>query len=180
MFIGGFGALFLVQLQSCQDSQHEFHDYARASLLKLTVLETPPVQPSISFTMPDMATPMHLSDYRGKIILVNIWATWCPPCLAEMPTLNKLQAKRGGADFSVIAISMDKQARDAQDWLKTHQITHLTAFHDPALSLLSLLRLQGLPTTLVYDRQGREIARLAGQADWASPEALNFIDALIQ
>lgn len=123
---------------------------------------------------------MTLADFRGKVILVNVWATWCPPCIAEMPTLNDLQAQRGSEDFEVVIVSLDRTAEEAAEWLQKNNIDHLTAWHDGSYNLSAKLKLPGLPTSVIYNRQGREVARLSGEADWTSPEALALIDSLLE
>lgn len=145
---------------------------------KLTVLEAPPPQPSITFTSPS-GEEMQFSDYRGKVILVNAWATWCPPCVAEMPSLNRLQELRGGGDFQVITISLDNTKDKITEFFENNDIDALPKWHDGTYEINGKLRLPGLPTTVIYNRNGREIVRLAGEAEWDSPEALALIDYLI-
>jgi thiol-disulfide isomerase/thioredoxin len=121
-----------------------------------------------------------LQDFAGKVVLLNIWATWCVPCREEMPALDKLEAKLGGQDFAVVAVNIDKGgAEKAASFLKETGVTHLPLYTDPTGKLFATLKAVGMPTTLIVDRKGREIARLVGPADWASPEALAVIEAAI-
>lgn len=122
---------------------------------------------------------MKFSDYRGKVILVNAWATWCPPCVAEMPSLNRLQELRGGDDFQVITISLDNTKDKITDFFDENGLNALSPWHDGTYEINGKLRLPGLPTTVIYNQNGREIARLAGEAEWDSPEALALIDYLL-
>lgn len=121
-----------------------------------------------------------LADFRGKIVLLNIWATWCVPCREEMPALDALQTRLGGKDFEVVAINIDKGGPEkAAAFLEETGATNLQLYTDPSGKLFVTLKALGMPTTLLIDREGREIARLAGPADWASPEAIAVIEAAI-
>lgn len=143
------------------------------------MLDAPPDQPRMNFATFN-GTQMKLSDYEGKIILLNVWATWCAPCIAEMPTLDRLQMAMGDENFEVITISMDRTANDAKLWFEENVISALTPWHDTTYSISGKLRLPGLPTSLLYDVDGREIARLPGEADWSSSEAKSLISYLVQ
>ena len=117
-----------------------------------------------------------LSDLRGKVVLLNIWATWCVPCREEMPMLDKLEAELGGKDFQVVAVNIDRGGGDkATAFLAETGATHLALYTDPSGKLFSKIKAVGMPTTLLIDREGREIGRLVGPADWDSPEALALI-----
>ena len=121
-----------------------------------------------------------LSDWRGKVMLLNIWATWCVPCREEMATLDKLQAALGGKDFQVVAVNIDRGGADKpKSFLAETGATHLSLYTDPSGKLFSELKAVGMPTTLLIDRQGHEIGRLVGPANWDSPEALALIKAAI-
>ena len=119
-----------------------------------------------------------LADSSGKVVLLNIWATWCVPCREEMPMLDELQRDLGGKDFEVVAVNIDKGGSDkARDFLAETGATNLALYTDPPGKLFSTVRAVGMPTTLLIDRQGREIGRLVGPADWASTEAKRLIEA---
>jgi thiol-disulfide isomerase/thioredoxin len=125
-----------------------------------------------------------LDEFKGKTILVNFWATWCAPCEKEMPSLGALQKARGGDDFEVVAISVD--AAEDKDYAEK-RLGQLGAANIPfrivtpeQYELVYDSGVQGFPTSILYGPDGREIARLAGEADWASFEAVGFIDALLQ
>lgn len=176
-----FGALFVVGFviaRSCQGPEQALDRFATGSLRALTSLESPPVQPSLEFMTQDGS--VQLSDYRGQVILVNAWATWCPPCIVEMPSLDQLQALRGGEDFTVLPISLDRTLGEAAAFYEANNLRHLPLLHDGEFAINARLELPGLPTSILYDRFGREVARLAGEADWASDEALRLIDHLIE
>ena len=117
-----------------------------------------------------------LADFRGKLILLNIWATWCLPCRQEMPTLDRLQAELGGPDFQVLALSMDRGGFEAiTKFYAEVGVKHLARYLDSSTEAASTLGAVGLPTTLLIDRDGREIGRLVGPAEWDSSDMIAFI-----
>jgi thiol-disulfide isomerase/thioredoxin len=121
-----------------------------------------------------------LTDWRGKVVLLNIWATWCAPCREEMPTLDRLEAELGGNDFEVVAVNIDRGGGDkAKSFLAETGASHLALYTDPTTKLFSTIKAVGMPTTLLIDREGREIGRLVGPADWDSPEAKRLIEVVI-
>jgi thiol-disulfide isomerase/thioredoxin len=135
--------------------------------------------PPLAFADRD-GKPVSLADFSGKVVLLNIWATWCVPCREEMPALDKLETKLGGKDFQVVAVNIDKGGPDkAAAFLKETGADHLTLYTDPTGKLFATVKTVGMPTTLIIDREGKEIARLIGPADWASPQALAVIEAAI-
>lgn len=124
--------------------------------------------------------PLKLSDWRGRVVLVNLWATWCAPCRKEMPDLAKLQKELGSDQFEVLAISVDRKGGEASAaFLKETGADSLKLYVEPTTAIVNDVQAAGLPATLLIDRQGREIGRLLGPADWASPEALALIKAAI-
>lgn len=134
--------------------------------------------PAISFVDGDGAAHA-LSDYAGKAVVLNLWATWCPPCVAEMPSLAAL-ARSARRDLVVLPLSSDRGgATVVERFYHAHGITGLPVALDPKGHALEALGARGLPTTLIIDRQGRERARLEGAADWAAPEALAAIRTLV-
>ena len=125
-----------------------------------------------------------LADFKGRTVLVNLWATWCVPCRQEMPALDRVQAELGGPDFEVVAINVDtRNPEKPKAWLQENGIRNLAYYADPAGKLLQTLQksghVVGLPTTLVVDPSGCEIAILKGPAEWASPDALAFMRAAL-
>lgn len=152
---------------------------AKGELAAIGVSNAPKTPPVVAFNGPE-GQPLSLTDFKGKTILVNLWATWCVPCRQEMPALDRLQAEFGGPDFQVVAINVDTRNPDKpKAWLQETGIRNLAYYADPAGKLLQVLQksghVVGLPTTFVVDASGCEIALLKGPAEWASPEALAFV-----
>ena len=117
-----------------------------------------------------------LSDFRGKTILLNIWATWCVPCRKEMPALDRLQVALGGPDFEVVPLSIDRGGPDVvRQFYKSVGIQKLRMYLDVSGDATRKLAVVGLPTTLLLDREGRETARLIGPADWDTPDNVEFL-----
>ncbi len=125
-------------------------------------------------------TEQSLSDSNGRIRLVNFWATWCGPCRQEKPSLDALEASMAGPDFSVIAIATGRNDPDAIERFNSDLgIEHLEVFVDPKGTVAADMNVPGLPVTLVLNREGEEIARLMGGADWTSESAKAILNQLI-
>ncbi|MHA1516978.1 MAG: TlpA family protein disulfide reductase [Alphaproteobacteria bacterium] len=136
--------------------------------------------PDVAFEGPS-GVPKTLADFKGKVVLLNIWATWCVPCREEMPQLNALEAELGGDNFEVVAINIDKGGVDkAKAFLDETGAKDLAFYADPTGKLFSKLKAVGMPTTLLLDAQGQEIGRLVGPADWASPEAKRLVESAVK
>ncbi len=179
MLVGALVFILVVIVQSCQSPKTGLDAFSKGSLKRLEVRGDPPPQPRMTFSGPD-GTEMSLSDYRGKLVLLNVWATWCAPCIIEMPMLNALQAERGGDDFQVVTVSIDRQAVDAEQFFGANGITYLDAWHDGSYSLAAKVSAPGLPVSIFYSPSGRELARVAGEVDWTSPEARALVDHLAE
>ncbi|WP_299028290.1 TlpA disulfide reductase family protein [uncultured Sulfitobacter sp.] len=147
---------------------------------KLAVHSVPKATSSAPFDLADDAGRATLADYEGKYVLVNFWATWCAPCRKEMPHLSELQSELGGDDFEVLTIATGRNSpAGISKFFKETGISNLPRHQDPKQALASQMGIFGLPITVLVDPQGREIARLRGDADWASDSAKNIIKALI-
>ena len=119
---------------------------------------------------------MTLRDFRGKVVLLNLWATWCAPCVKELPDLDRLQAAMGGETFQVVALSSDRDgAEKVPPFLKNLRIANLTPYLDPGSVATRAFGPKGLPTSILIDAKGREVGRLEGAAEWDSPEAQDLI-----
>ena len=122
-----------------------------------------------------------LNDFRGKVILINFWATWCAPCIREMPSLERLHTKLSSTGFSVIALSEDhKGFSRITPFLKKIKIYELPVFHDVGSKIMFSLEAKVLPTTILIDRKGKEIGRFIGPAEWDSQEVVSLINFYIQ
>jgi thiol-disulfide isomerase/thioredoxin len=116
--------------------------------------------------------PAKLADFKGKVVVLNLWATWCVPCLKELPHIDALAKAMKGKDVVVLAVSQDKASWRAVDpWWTRSKLTSLVPYVEKNMDLGFGLGAKGLPLTLIYDRQGKEVARLAKPADWSSPKA---------
>jgi thiol-disulfide isomerase/thioredoxin len=135
--------------------------------------------PDVSFT-PENGQPTSLQAWKGRVVLVNLWATWCAPCRKEMPSLSALQGEMGSKDFEVVAISVDRKGLEGSGaFLKEVGATALKLYADPSTDTLTKFQAVGLPASILIDREGREIGRLLGPAEWNSPEAKALITAAL-
>ncbi|AWU97382.1 TlpA family protein disulfide reductase (plasmid) [Azospirillum ramasamyi] len=117
-----------------------------------------------------------LADFKDRVILLNLWATWCGPCVKEMPSLDRLQAQLGGEAFEVVALSLDRGGRAAvEPFYRKTGVEHLRVFLDPASESMKALSLRGLPTTILIDPEGRELGRVEGAVEWDAPEVVAFL-----
>lgn len=160
-------------------SSEPLGSYAVGTMSDFKSLESAPSQSLNTLTQADGST-LSLADKRGKIILVNYWATWCGPCILEMPALNELQTRYGSDDFEVVTISMDSDIRDAQVFLEENTLTALTLYHGFDLGSIQRLGIRGLPASILYDRSGNEIGRVEREADWSSEDAYTLIEEVIK
>jgi thiol-disulfide isomerase/thioredoxin len=135
--------------------------------------------PEITFT--DAAgQPKKLADWKGKTVLLNLWATWCTPCKEEMPALSNLQKAAGGPDFEVLALSLDRKGAEASGaFLREVKADNLATYVEPEGKSLAALQALGLPATILINKKGEEVGRLLGPAAWDSPEAVALIKAVI-
>jgi thiol-disulfide isomerase/thioredoxin len=157
---------------------------AHGEVAGLTMAEAPLRLPDLAFEDAD-GKPKKLSDWRGRTVLVNLWATWCVPCRREMPALQDLQTRLGGKDFEVVAINIDtRDPEKPRNFLKDANLTRLGYFSDQKAKvfqdLKSVGRALGMPTSVLVDGQGCEIATIAGPADWASDDAVKLITAAMK
>lgn len=132
-----------------------------------------PLRPAPSIPLADAeGKTVTLDRYKGKVVLLNFWATWCGPCVREMPALDALHAKLGGKSFAVVAVSVDRLGfAKITPFLKRLGIKKLHVLHDASRKLYRKAGVRGLPTTLVIDHEGRVRGYLEGPAEWDSKEA---------
>lgn len=133
--------------------------------------------PAPDYTFYDSAgKAVKIADFKGKVVVLNTWATWCAPCKAEMPTLARLAAAYAGKPVEVVVVSIDTADDAAKARLFIAANDPLRFFHDPAMKILFRINGQGAPTTVIYGKDGLEQARVSGDADWTSPEARALVD----
>ena len=138
---------------------------------------------TISFKDGD-GNPKTLADWQGRMVLLNLWATWCPPCREEMPWLEELEVTKGGEDFQVVPVSIDQGSKDKPlDFLNSINIKAMPFMHDETMNAFHNLRKKGvalgMPTTLLVDTNGCALGVLNGPAHWASDDAKALIDAAL-
>jgi thiol-disulfide isomerase/thioredoxin len=163
--------VLLAGLAGCAGAQH-----GRGRAEAFTAREQPRQLPDLTFVDAD-GRERTLADFRGKAVLLNLWAPWCGPCAKEMPALDRLEARLGGPDFEVVALSIDKKGLPAARAF--HEALGLEAiepYADSARQALFLLGPRALPTTLLLDAQGREVARALGARRWDAPEVVAEIE----
>jgi thiol-disulfide isomerase/thioredoxin len=157
---------------------------ARGEVAAINVAKSPLRLPDLTFKDAS-GKDLSLADWRGRTVLLNLWATWCVPCRREMPTLDALQAKLGGPDFQVVAVNIDTRDPDKpKTFLKEINIKNLTYYADESArsfqELKAVGRAFGMPTTVLIDPQGCEIGIIAGPAEWASNDAIKLIQAALE
>ncbi|WP_348642942.1 TlpA family protein disulfide reductase [Rhizobium laguerreae] len=146
----------------------------------LVLNDTPKPLPDVQFSDGD-GRPQTLADFRGKVVLLNVWATWCLPCRTEMPTLDRLQAALGGDAFEVVALSIDRKGAAAvKRFYLEIAVQHLAMHVDASGEALSALAAVGLPATILIDAEGRELGRLMGPAEWDAPDMVAFLRSIIE
>lgn len=165
-----------IQVNAAENSGAADH---AANLEKLVFSKPAKPLPDIAFTDGE-GQPRKLSEWKGKVVLLNLWATWCAPCKVEMPSLDRLQARIGGEDFTVLAISLDRSgAEKPRQFLESNGLSHIDLYLDQASKLITQLQAPGLPLTLIVNRNGEEVARLAGPAEWDHVRAEEIIRGII-
>jgi thiol-disulfide isomerase/thioredoxin len=166
---------------SAWQSAQRLMPLARGEVAAVSVLTRPRRVPDVSFD-DEEGRARSLADWRGQLVLLNLWATWCVPCRKEMPALDELEARLGGAAFHVIAVNIDtRDPGKPRAFLRETGIRHLAYFTDRSAKIFQDLKLAGwafgMPTTLIVDPRGCTLAFLAGPAEWSSEDAVRLIEA---
>jgi len=187
--MGGFGGLKSgaggdPACRAAVDTARKIAPLAHGEVAALTMAATPLKLPDLAFEDAD-GKPKKLSDWRGKTVLVNLWATWCVPCRREMPALEGLQTRLSGPNFEVVAINIDtRDPEKPKNFLKEANLTRLGYFSDRNAKVFQDLkaigRALGMPTSVLVDGQGCEIATIAGPAEWNSDDAVKLIQAAMK
>jgi thiol-disulfide isomerase/thioredoxin len=157
---------------------------ARGEVAAVNMALAPLKLPDLAFHDATGAT-RRLADWKGRVVLLNLWATWCVPCRKEMPALDALQRKEGGPSFEVVAINIDtRDANRPKAWLKEVGIETLRYYADPQAKVFQDLkaigRAFGMPTTVLVDSNGCELGTIAGPAEWASGDAVKLVEAALK
>lgn len=152
---------------------------AAGKFANFTFFDEPRPVPAVRFTDGE-GRDLSLDRFRGKVVLLNLWATWCAPCRREMPALDRLQARLGGDDFEVLALAVDRGgAAKVKAFLDELGIERLGLYVDSTTRALRGLGAYGLPTTLLIDRAGREVMRVIGATEWDGAEIVELVRHLI-
>jgi len=148
-----------------------------------TVKTTKLLQPGIevpNFVFPDInGKEVSLSDHRGKVVLLNVWATWCPPCRQEMPSMQRLYEKFKGESFEILAVSIDSEGREAVAPFMREMNLTFPALLDPRETIMSLYGITGVPESFIIDKDGILVKKIIGPINWASSEVFLFFKDLI-
>ena len=179
--LGGAIVYVLSSAAGGPEESRPFERFAKGPLAGLDFAYSGEVPDTSKFLTP-AGEEITLADLRGKVVLVNFWATWCGPCEAEMPSLGALQSAFSKDQFEVVAVSVDNEEDKghALEQLQRWTGGTLGLYHTPEFALTYDLGARGFPTSIIYNAKGAEIARYAGELDWASIEAVGFMRAVVE
>ncbi|MGZ3299035.1 MAG: TlpA family protein disulfide reductase [Asticcacaulis sp.] len=152
--------------------------YVKGSIAHMVTLAEPKTIDNIPFIDRDRH-PLHIADFKGQVVVLNVWATWCAPCRFEMPTLAKLQKMYDGKGLKVLPLSVDTDEKfdDVKSFMDVQD--PLQVYADPNFAAPQKFGISGMPATLILDKQGHEVARLDGEASWDTPEVKALMDKLL-
>lgn len=173
-------AAVLYALGGCSNTPGDLKSLSKGAMAKLVVTDKPAPAPSTPFK--DAAGAAHtLAEFKGKVTVVNVWANWCAPCKEEIPSLARLQAAYAGKPVAVVPVSVGKAEDETAGHAFIDRNPPLVFYTEPTYALTYAFQpaVDGMPTTIIYDRKGVERARLAGGADWSGPDAHAVIDSLL-
>jgi thiol-disulfide isomerase/thioredoxin len=170
----------LYGLGGCSNSAGDLKSLAHGEMAKLEVSKNAAPEPATVFK--DAAGQPHtLADFKGKVLIVNLWANWCAPCKAEIPSLSKLQTEFAGKPVAVVPVSVGKGDDETQGKAFIAANPPLTFYTEPTYAMAFAFKpvVEGMPTTVIYGPDGVERARLVGGADWSGPDARKVVEALL-
>ncbi len=153
---------------------------SQGAMRKFTFLDAPRPVPELRIAVAG-GQPTSLAAWRGRLLLLNVWASWCAPCREEMPALDRLQKELGGEKFEVVALSLDRKGAEAsKKFLDETKATSLKLYVDASAKQGTVLKIVGMPTTILINKEGQELGRLSGPAEWDSPDAKKLIEAALR
>lgn len=169
-------AISMLAIASPGSAETLFHLFEKAHI---TPLKKP--KAAYSFTLSDVnGTQLRLRDLRGKIVFLNIWATWCAPCRQEMPSIERLHQHFKGQDFTVLAVSVDMAETEVvRAFVEKHAYT-FTVLHDPQGDIMDWFRVRLIPVTYLIDRSGKIVGKAVGVRDWTDEDTIRVIDVLVR
>lgn len=177
-------ACALLGLSSCSEpsgsaGSASLQDLATDSLKKMEIFAEPKPMPDLMVSVGEEEKPVKLIDVGKGARLINLWATWCGPCVKELPALDRLAAEKNSADFEVVAVSVDRgKAQKLLDFLEKTGVENLALVRDPQAAFPQAMGLGVLPVTFAVNAKGEILGQLLGEAEWDSKEAKAFVDAL--
>ncbi len=190
--IAGFGAVYVIARSADNAAEAERRQIAQATatptsstnplsqgeMIKFVFKREPEALGDIAF-VDGTGAAKTLADFKGRVVLLNVWATWCVPCRKEMPALDRLQKDLGSDKFEVVALSVDRGGVEAsRKFLDSISVSSLKLYVDPTAKMSSPLKIIGMPTTLLINAEGKEVGRLTGEAVWDSDDAKKLIKAV--
>ena len=181
--LGAGAVLYIAASAMFKPGEARYANFAAGEMAQFRFAEAALAAPTTPLLNEDGAAT-RLADFEGEIILVNYWATWCAPCLSELPSLNRLQTDLAAAPFKVLAVSIDTDPLEQSvAFLNSKKVAaeKLTFLHDPRMAHFTSARVaNAVPASILYDRQGRELGRIYGDVAWDSPEAKRIIEAAVE
>ncbi|MCA3721662.1 TlpA disulfide reductase family protein [Phenylobacterium sp.] len=180
--VGAAGVLYIIAQSSITPrAKGGLDDLTRGEMSRL-ILPAEAMPAPVNSFQDAAGDPVRIGDFRGKVVVVNLWATWCAPCIIEMPTLARLAEARKDRDVVVLAVSIDREKDGEKARAFIAKNAPLEFYWDPKASLPFALKppTAAMPTTLIYGRDGVERARMLGEADWGGRDALAVIDRLLE
>ncbi|MGH7265033.1 MAG: TlpA family protein disulfide reductase [Candidatus Rokuibacteriota bacterium] len=183
-FHGALGPLVLLAcllaLVGCESRPSRAPEASEDPFRRLDLVRVPPSTPAPDFTVPSLtARPLSLADFREHVVLLNFWATWCPPCREEMPSMERLYRRYKDRRFTILALSVDRNVAAIPGFVERFSLTFPIGL-DPESAVATVYRVRALPTTVVIDRVGQVVAGAAGARDWDSPAAHAVVETLLR
>lgn len=175
----GFATLVLISLATVSNQTWAGGPKLVGQMQTMQVAPTIKARPTTTWQDKN-GKKVSLADFEGKVVLLNFWATWCPPCIRELPSLNRLQAGLGGDKFEVVALNIDRGGKPvARRMMRRLKLDKLALHLDTNSKTVKDLRVRTMPTTFIFDHLGREVAKVQGGAEWDSKEAIAVVKYFI-